>query len=285
MGRRREPDPRASLAAALGAKVRKLRERRGWTQQQLADAVFVSHNRIARIEVATDPPNEPLAALLDNALEAEDDVNVTFHHMTREGLPGWVRPYTDTEARATRMRKYNPQLVPGILQTRTYARTLMLASQPGITSEKLDRLVEARYARRKLLEGAEPLVLWSVLDESVLARRFGDDPAIMREQLSELLTMAELPHVTLQVLPFQAGQHGGLESSLTLLSFSDGPDMAYLEGAAPAGQLVDSAQEVTRYSTIYNHLHFMALPPAASLDMIRATMEERYPCPSLPKQR
>jgi transcriptional regulator with XRE-family HTH domain len=284
MGRPKSLDPRASLAAALGAKVRKLRERKGWTQQQLADAVFVSHSRIAQIELASDPPNEPLAALLDNALQADDDINIAYHHMAREGLNDWVLPYANMEARARRLLKYTPQTIPGMLQTRAYARTLMLAGQPGVSREALERQVEARVSRRKLLDGPEPLSLWSIVDEAVLARRFGDDPAIMREQLEDLLTMAERPNITLQVLPFEAGHHGAMAGSLTLLSFPDGPEVAYLEGLGTRGELVESAHSVTQYATIYNHLQIGSLPPEASLDLIRATMQERYPCPPLPTQ-
>jgi hypothetical protein len=195
--------------------------------------------------------------------------------MAREGLASWVRPYTDTEARASRLRTYHAQLVPGILQTRAYARTLLLAGQPGITEEQLEREVDAR---RRLLQGPDPLTLWSILDESVLARRFGDDPAIMRGQLADLLSMAQRPNITLPVLPFEAGHHGAMNGALTLLSFPDGPDAAYLEGAAASGQLVESTHTVTRYATIHSHLQIMSLPPEASLDLIRTTMEERYPC-------
>jgi hypothetical protein len=70
----------------------------------------------------------------------------------------------------------------------------------------------------------------------VLARRFGDDPAIMREQLDDLLIMAQRPNITLQLLPFEADHHGVMDGSLILLSFADGPDVAYLEGAGDAGQ-------------------------------------------------
>jgi hypothetical protein len=199
--------------------------------------------------------------------------------MAREGIRDWAQPYTNMEARACLLRTYNPQLVPGILQTRAYARALTLTSQPGLSREDLERQVEGRYSRRRLLEGPEPLALWSILDESVLARRFGDDPAIMREQLDDLLIMAQRPNIRLQVLPFEAGHHGVMDGSLILLSFCDGPDMAYLEGAGDAGQLVESTRTVTRYAMAYSDLQIRSLPPAASLDLIRTTTEERYPCP------
>jgi transcriptional regulator with XRE-family HTH domain len=86
--------------------------RRGWTQQQLADAVFVSHSRITQIELASDPPNEPLSALLDTALGAEEDINIAYYHMAREGIRDWAQPYANMEARASLLRTYNPQIIP-----------------------------------------------------------------------------------------------------------------------------------------------------------------------------
>ncbi|MDT0322571.1 helix-turn-helix domain-containing protein [Streptomyces millisiae] len=75
-------DPRASLAAMLGARVRKLRQGKEWTQQQLADASFVSHTRIAQVELATDPPNEALAQQIDDALAADGEITDLWWHPT-----------------------------------------------------------------------------------------------------------------------------------------------------------------------------------------------------------
>ncbi|MCT2594661.1 helix-turn-helix transcriptional regulator [Streptomyces sp. N2-109] len=277
MGRSKSLDPRASLAAALGSKIRKLREARGWTQQGLADQMYVSASRIAQIELATDPPNEALAEDLDRVLGADDEINVAWHHMHRVGYPAWVRPYIDLEKRASRMRHFAPQLVPGLLQTPAYARTLFLSGQPGISESELNRQVEARTSRHKLLEGPDPLYFWAVLDVSILLRPFGDEPAIMGEQLAHLLAMTERPHIQLQVLPLEAGHHGLLDGALALLDFADGPGVAYLMGLG-TGEIVESAEDVKRFSMIYDQLMVKSLPPEPSRDLIKTTMKERYGC-------
>ncbi|GAB2833210.1 helix-turn-helix domain-containing protein [Streptomyces daliensis] len=278
MSRPKALDPRSSLAAALGAKVRKSRVAMGWTQQELADRVYVSASRIAQIELATDPPNEYLSQDLDRVLKADDEINVAWWHMNRAQHREWVRQYIDLEKRATRMRKYAPQLVPGILQTPDYARCLFRVSQPGISQRELERLVQLRMNRRSILEGDDPLYLWVVLDESILLRPFGD-VTTTRGQLKQLLEMSELPHIALQVLPFKAGAHGAMDGALTLMDFPDGPSAAYLEGAGTQGEVVESPQAVKQYAMIYDRLMVKALSPEDSRDLIRATLEERYACP------
>ena len=281
MARPKELDPRASLAAALGSQVRRLREARGWTQQDLADRLYVSPTRVAQIELATDPPNEALTQDLDRVLEAGDELNVAWFHMNRLNHPSWVRPYLDLERRACRMRYFAPQLVHGMLQTPEYAEALFRASQPCLTDEALKRLVEARISRRGLLEGPDPLHLWLVMDESILMRPFGDDESVMRDQLSHLLMASAKPHVELQILPLESGHHGMMDGPVTLLDFPDGPGVAYLAGAG-GGQVVESAQTVKQYAMVYDRLIFNSLSPEESRDLIRSTLKERYGCPPPP---
>ncbi|MGW8379254.1 helix-turn-helix transcriptional regulator [Streptomyces sp. ODS28] len=276
MGRSKSLDPRSSLAAALGSKVRRLREQHRWSQRDLAGRVYVSAARIAQIELATEPPSEALAADLDHALKAGDEINVAWWHMNRERHPGWARPYIDLEKRASRMRKYAPQLVPGILQTPAYAECLFKISQPGISARSVKQLVEARVARQSLLSGSDPLYLWAILDESIFMRPFGSDPSVMQGQLSHLLAATEAPNVVLQVLPLEAGAHGLMDGQFSFMDFPDGPSCAYTEGSAPGGEVVESQQAVTQYAMVYDQLVVKSLTPEASRDRLRATLEERY---------
>ncbi|MBW1603835.1 helix-turn-helix transcriptional regulator [Streptomyces sp. JJ66] len=267
-------DPRASLAAYLGSRVRKLREALGLTQKQLGILVHVSHNRIAQIELATDPPTMALAEAIDLALEADGEITDLWWHMTRETYVDWAREFMDKEARAVKMLKYTAQSVPGLLQTPAYARASLSEGLPHLSAEELDRQVDARLSRRVLLEGAEPPFLWTVLDQDALHRRVGEK-ITMHEQLSYLLKVAKRPHITLQVLPFEAEQHPITGGSLTLLSLRDGPDVAYLEGY-DSGELVEVPERVTRYAHAYDLLQVHALTPAASELLIRDTMKEHY---------
>ncbi|GAA4656917.1 helix-turn-helix transcriptional regulator [Streptomyces chumphonensis] len=267
-------DPRASMAAYLGSRVRKRREALGWTQRELGCHVHVSHNRIAQVELATDPPPRALADAIDVALDADGEISDLWWHMTRETYVDWVREYMEKEARAVKVLTYAAHSVPGLLQTAAYARISLREGLPHLEEEELDRQVEARLSRRVLLEGDDPPFLWGVLDQAALHRRVGEQ-ATMHEQLSHLLALARHPHITFQVLPFEAPQHPVTGGSLTLLSLPDGPDVAYLEGYS-CGELVELPDRVTRYAHAYDLLQVNALPPAASQRLIRDTMKEHY---------
>ncbi|MDJ1131556.1 helix-turn-helix domain-containing protein [Streptomyces iconiensis] len=278
MARPPQLDPHASLAAALGATVRSLRELRDWTREELADRLYVSTTRIIQIELATDPPNEALAQDLDRTLEADGEVETAWLRMNRHNHPAWALPYLDLERRATRVRKYAAQLVPGILQTPDYAYTLLRYADPAATEETLRRRVDARMSRRGVLEGSSPPHLWVILDETLLMRPFGDDPAIMRDQLGHLLVMSGRPHVELQVLPLESGSHGLMDGSCSLLTFPEEPPAAFLGGPG-TGTLLHDAPAVAHYDVCYDHLLVKSLPAEESRDLIHTTLRERYNCP------
>lgn len=271
-------EPHASLETALGATARRLRELREWSREELADRLYVSTTRIIQIELATDPPNEALAQDLDRTLEADGEIETAWLRMNRHHHPAWTLPYLDLERRATRVRRYAPQLVPGILQTPDYAWTLLRCADPGASDETLRRRVDARMSRRGVLERPAPPHLWVVLDETILMRPFGDASSIMRDQLGHLLVMSGRAHIELQVLPLESGSHGLMDGSCSLLSFPDEPPAAHLGGPG-TGTLVHDPATVAHYDVAYDHLLVKSLPAEESRDLIHTTLRERYNCP------
>lgn len=272
----KELDPTTSLAALIGAKVRKHRQRVGWTQRELGDRVHVVHNRIAQIELATDPPTRDLCLALDVALEAGGDITDLWDHMAREmareAFPDWVRKYMFLESKATKMYKYTAHIVPGLLQTEAYARAMLRAGLPFASDDQIEEKVAARMARQELLRRVNPPHLWAILDEAVIRRPVGG-PQAMHDQLAHIVEAAQTPHVTLQVLPFDLGAYEILGGSLMLLSFADRPDVAYLENIN-SGVLVESADQVTDYSLAYDLVQVRALPPDAALAFLKTAMED-----------
>lgn len=267
-------DPSASLAALIGAKVRKHRQRNGWTQRELGDKVGFVHNRIAQVELATDPPTWPMLKALDEALEAEGDLTELWEHMVRENareaFPDWVRRYMELESQATRICKYQAATVPGLLQTQAYARALLRAGRPRDDAQ-LDERLAARLARQAILATDEPPILWVVLDEAVIRRPIGNSH-VMQEQLSSLVDMAESPRNVIQVLPYEHGEHAALGGSLTLLSLPTRPDIAYLEGSH-FGQLTEDRKMVAEVQLTYDLIRTDALSRSESADLLRTVME------------
>ncbi|MFF4314914.1 Scr1 family TA system antitoxin-like transcriptional regulator [Streptomyces sp. NPDC001507] len=263
------------MAALFGARVRRLRVAAGLTQAQLGAAVHVVSTRITQIERASGAkPTLELARALDAVLGTDDLLAELWPYVHREAFPDWSRKFMAYSERALVIRQYAAHVVPGLLQTEAYARAVLSVGRTLDGEEQLEERVTARMSRQERLGGADRPQLWVVLDEAVLRRPVGG-PAVMREQLERLLAATAEPHLTVQVLPFDQGEHDVMGGSLTLLTLPDDAEAAYTEGAH-YGQLVEDPDEVRSFALTYDRLRAAALPPLMSLDMIRDVMEDSH---------
>jgi transcriptional regulator with XRE-family HTH domain len=258
----------------LGSQLHKLREERGITAEQAAEAIRGSHSKISRMErgrvgfkerdVAdlltlygvTD--SEERAALLNLAKDANTQ---GWWHAYSDVLPSWLEPYVGLEAAASVIRTYQTQLVPGLLQTEGYARALI--RQGAASSEdEIARRGELRVSRQGILRRPDPPQLWVVIDEGALRRPVGGREVI-REQLAYLREMADHPAVTLQILTFGAGAHSAMGGPFTILRFAepDVQDVVYIEQLTSALYL-DKPIEVDSYLEVMEQLCLQAEPAA-----------------------
>jgi transcriptional regulator with XRE-family HTH domain len=276
-------EPESTMAALFGARVRRLRRAAGLTQAELAAKTYVVSTRITQIERASGArPTLELARALDAALGADNLLIDLWPYVYREAFPDWSRAFMAHSARAVSISEYAAHVVPGLLQTRAYARAVLSVGHSLRGEDHLAERLTARLARQERLHTPDRPELWVVLDEAVLRRPVGDR-SVMQEQLARLLHVAKEPHITLQVLPFDQGAHGVMGGSLTLLTLPDGTEVAYTEGAH-FGQLVEDPAEVRRFSVTYDRLRAAALPPLMSLDMIRSAMEGDDRAANLPSR-
>lgn len=281
----KELDPSASLSALYGAKLRKLRIRAGWTQRELGARVPIAHSRIAQFELGNETPPADVNAKLDALLGADGDLIDLWGHVRRTPFPDWARRYMSLEPQAVKIQKYLAHTVPGLLQTEAYARALLTIARPSVGT-KLDQMLAARLERQDLLVRPDPPVFWTILDEAALWRRVGGRDT-MRQQLNHLVEVVNRsPNITVQVLPFDQGEHPVLGGSLTVLSFNGRPDVAYME-SSHSGELVESRDLVAEFVLGFDQLRAQALPPRESADLIRSVMEDTYrgPHPSTRSQR
>ncbi|GGW41483.1 transcriptional regulator [Streptomyces caelestis] len=268
-------DPSASMAALFGARVRRLRKAAGLTQAELGVLAHVVSTRITQIERASGAkPTLELARALDAALGAEDLLVELWPYVYREAFPDWSRRFMEYSERAVAIREYAAHVVPGLLQTEDYARAVLRVGRTLGGQEQLEERVSLRLGRQERLTTHDRPELWVVLDEAVLRRPIGGQ-VVMREQLARLLATAPESHITVQVLPFDQGEHDVMGGSLTLLTMPDGSEIAYTEGAH-YGQLIEDPDEVRRFALTYDRLRAAALPPLMSLDMIRSVMEDNH---------
>lgn len=197
-------------------------------------------------------------------------------------VPGLVTEVHDVAEQAVSIGEYAAHVVPGLLQTPSYAKAVLSVGLTLSGDEQLEERLSARIGRQERLTSDDRPVLRVVLDEAVLRRPVGG-LAVMREQLGRLLDAAADRHITIQVLPFAQGEHDAMGGSLTILTLPDGSDVAYTEGAH-FGQLIEEPDQVRDFALTYHQLRAAALPPLMSLDMIRSVMEGNYRGTNVPSR-
>ncbi|WP_037676906.1 helix-turn-helix transcriptional regulator [Streptomyces griseus] len=271
------------MAALFGARVRRLRTAAGLTQAELGHRTHVVSTRITQIERASGAkPTLELARALDAALGADDLLVELWPYVYREAFPDWSRRFMEYAERAVAVHEYAAHVVPGLLQTEDYARAVLKVGRTLGSKEQLEERVALRMGRQERIGAPDRPELWVVLDEAVLRRPVGGRP-VMREQLARLLGTATARHITVQVLPFDQGEHAVMGGSLTLLTMPDGAEVAYTEGAH-YGQLIEDPDEVRSFALTYDRLRAAALPPLMSLDMIRSVMEDNHRGANVPSR-
>ncbi|WJD97054.1 helix-turn-helix domain-containing protein [Streptomyces antimycoticus] len=261
----------SSGAAFLGAEVRTWRMRAELSQRELGLKANYGQQYVAKVEAGERLASPEFADACDRVFGTPGMFARLRKRASHHGYPDWFVPYVQLERQATGISNYSAALVMGMLQTAEYAREVFQAVHPRARANEIDAKIERRLRRHEVMEKDAPPLLWCVLNEACLRTAVGG-PEVMGAQLAHLLKEAESPHITLQVLPFAVGACPAAES-FTLLTFDEGPNVAYAD-TAMAGQLIDSPERVANATATYERLRAAALHPGHSLSMIRKVMEE-----------
>ncbi|MEU6482634.1 helix-turn-helix transcriptional regulator [Streptomyces sp. NPDC046887] len=269
----------------LGQELRRLREQKGMTAEEVAERLLVSQSKISRLENGRRSISQRDVRDLCGVYEVEDHRVVdSLMQMAKDSRQqGWWHAFGDIpysvyiglETDAASLRVYEPQAVPGLLQTRPYAEALISGSAPEWTATDIDKRVNVRLHRQdRIKEGASPLRLWAVIDESALRRVVGDKQ-LMIAQLEYLVEQSYLPHVTVQVLPFDMGAHPGIGGHYAILEFPDAADasVVYIEGVT-SDLYLEKANDVQHYSVMYEHLRAQALNAEQTRQFIGNVIKE-----------
>ncbi|MEU6846609.1 helix-turn-helix transcriptional regulator [Streptomyces sp. NPDC046716] len=269
----------------LGQELRRLRELKGMTAEEVAERLLVSQSKISRLENGRRSISQRDVRDLCGVYEVEDHRIVdSLMQMAKDSRQqGWWHSFGDIpysvyiglETDAASLRVYDPQVVPGLLQTRGYAESLINGALPETTPSDIDKRVQVRMRRQERIQAPDnPLRLWTVLDEAALRRTVGGR-GIMREQLEHLVEQSQLPHVTVQVIPFEMGAHPGLNGQYAILEFPDAADssVVYIEGVT-SDLYLEKANDVQKYSVMYEHLRAQALNVDQSRQFISEIAKE-----------
>ncbi|WP_326551352.1 helix-turn-helix domain-containing protein [Micromonospora sp. NBC_01813] len=274
----------------LGRELRRLREQLARLPQTTAARELEwSATKLFRMERGEVPMRTEDIVLLCELYGADPKITEALAALapkTREkgwwhdyaSIPSWFELYIGLEEAASALRQYHTAFVPGVLQTREYATAVFSMNQVEVPVEEIERRVEVRMRRARLLTRMEPYLprFDIVLDESILRRPIGS-PEIMATQLRRLAQAGELPNVSIRVLPFSAGMHAGLmaHGSFIVLDFAERyePTTVYVEGLTGA-LFLDRPDERDSYAWSFADIGELAMDEQSSRDLFWRTAKE-----------
>jgi transcriptional regulator with XRE-family HTH domain len=269
----------------LGEELRHLRDLAGLTSGRAAERLGWHQSKVSRIETGRsgvkpadvermldaygvhDPELRELLGTLAHS-DGEGGRRRHWWHSYRHLLPAGYRDFISLESQASEARTLETAVVPGLLQTRGYARAVTRSVVQDLPGDQLDALVEVRLARQKVLWTDTPLRLSVVLDEAVLRRRVGG-PEVMTEQLWHLMRMGRLGQVRIQVLPFALGEHIGLTGPFIIFSFPNISDLdVVVIDHLTSSVHLERKEDLKAYTAAFKSVQAHALSPENSLDLI-----------------
>ncbi|OKI00414.1 DNA-binding protein [Streptomyces sp. CB02923] len=264
-------DPTASPLTHFGNEVQIERERLGMKREELGKAAACGYSLVAKIESGIRVPPREFAEACDRSFPHSNGRFMRLWPLAlRYAFPPWFRKYVELEEKAISVRMFQPQLVPGLVQTEEYAHTVLSSSRPP----NLGDLVTARLERQRILTGDAPAQLWLILNEAVLRNRVGNDD-VMRGQLAHLRRLTEAPTNRVQIIR-DSGQHHGWASPFGILSFRQGADVVHVDGF-PKGYVLAEPEDVASARDSYDLLTAMAAPLDESADLIDSISKDCYP--------
>jgi transcriptional regulator with XRE-family HTH domain len=264
----------------LPAKLRQLRNERKITQITVARAINVSKSLIASFEQGRLIPQYETVDRLDTFYGTGD----TLSRMSADAVAERERQrdrrqrqlpvfdsWADLEASATMLRSFQPLLIPGLLQTEGYALAT-LESSVTLDPTDIHRHVTDRMARQEILNSPKPPRFMAVIDQTALRRKVGT-PLIMRDQCDALLKACLRPHVSIQMVPEDAGAYAGTNGPF-VLAMVGRETYGFVEDQL-GGRVVDVRDEVDLLMRAWDEVKLNALNQRQSLDLI-ARMAETW---------
>jgi transcriptional regulator with XRE-family HTH domain len=270
----------------LGNALRRAREQAGRTQDEAAERIDAAASKISRLELGQSGIKLTDLAVLLDFYRVDGDQAESMYDLARAGrqrgrwsgyrnvVPDWFRQYVDLEADACEIRWYQPEVIPGILQTEAYVRAMTATAHPCPTVQEQERHVRVRLERQTILTRAGAPDLAFVISESALRRNVGG-AGTMRAQLAHLAEIGERPNIELQILPFDAQTYETSSFAFVVLRFDADAtsDVIYLEDYTDATYL-DRYDAVRAYTRLYSRLQAAASGPVESRALILRTASD-----------
>lgn len=272
MTAQREVDPDQSLWKLLAYQVRERRQAKGWTQAKLAAEAHSSESHVGSIETGFRRPTEDVVRALDTALGANGSLLHLYRAARRlsEGKPAWLDSYTQAEKLASRIRTFEPQAIPGLLQTEAYARAMI--RQICTRLDDIEDDLADRLERQEILQERTLRSYTAIIDEAALRRLSHMPREVAREQLEHLLYLIEQPTIVLLVLPFECGLHACMNGPMILLTIPGRGEIAWVEDMND-GHLITDEDSVLEMERRYDLVRAEALSARQSTQFLRDLLE------------
>ncbi|MEO7195484.1 MAG: helix-turn-helix transcriptional regulator [Pseudonocardiaceae bacterium] len=277
------------LKRYVALELRRLRETAGFKREQVAERLRCALSHISHLETMRNLPKAaelevllgfygvaertaPFQDLVDAARRGRD-----WWLPFKSATPEWFDLYLGMESSAAQIDSYDSMVVPGLFQTPAYAKAVIRAGEPELADAELARRIELRMARQDVLtRQPDPPAVWSVLDQSVLHRPAGE-PQVLVEQLEHLVKLLDLPALTVQVLPLEAGVHAGIEGTFMILAFPPelvgDPGIAYVEPRI-GGTYYEDPAEIMIYRNTLRRIQIHARTPQETRTLLVRRIEE-----------
>ncbi|MHA5050593.1 helix-turn-helix domain-containing protein [Streptomyces sp. SD15] len=264
-----EPEPSESLKT-FGLVHKAFRKRAGLTQEELAPLVRFQPSTVASIEQGRRLPPRVYIERAEEALDAFGALWAAAKYVTRQpGLASWFRKWADLEERAISLYTYENRLVPGLLQTEGYTRTLFNERVPALTDSQIEAQLAAREDRQRLLTERPNTAFSFIIEEHVIQRGTGGTE-VTRGQIDHVLAVSELRNVEVQLMPMACAVHAGLDGPIRLLETPENEWFGYCEGQE-SGQLVSNPKTISVLHMRYAKLRSQALTPDDSRSLLERT--------------
>lgn len=258
-----------------------LRKRASLTQDEVAERARVSAGTVSRYlnwrtAAKLRAGTVQALAMACGGTPAEVDALARLADDAAEGwwegkVPGWLNPLFSLETEAAGESVFATSAVPGLLQTRAYARAQHLAQGMHEDLDAIESKVDARARRQAILDRDPPFRLSVVLDEAVLRRVVGSRE-VMAEQMDHLRGLTARPNIEVRILPFTAGAYSAVNGTFLMLGFGEAT-VLYIE-LPDGGTYLDQADDVARYTLAWDYVRRQAADTAASMTMLTEASKE-----------
>lgn len=275
-------DPYSSPLAFFGAELKRLRERAGMTQGEVAKGTNYALSTVSAYEtgklIAPSDFTKRADKLFGTDSDSEDDEGdlTRLQHLVEQvSVRPWFRDRVAVERQATEIREYESYQICGLLQTEDYARAIVSSVRPILPDDAIERAVALRMTRQQILEPDDGIPLdqdnaprlWAIIDESALNRVVGGSE-IMRAQREHLMAVAYRPNITIQIIPNSEGSTCAFGRAFAVLVSRNNSSVVYFEDVGTA-RYVRDRDEVSRYNLIFDYLRSCALNDRQSIDLIK----------------